>query len=85
VSGGGDVELALWTAVLAVLVLLAYAGMLRGWRRRAAPPSARPPVAAPAGSGQHGGLRLESGFRLADSRTHQTWVEALAPQPKEPA
>ncbi|HEX2175889.1 MAG TPA: hypothetical protein VHG70_08250 [Nocardioidaceae bacterium] len=33
-SGGGNAELALWTAVLSVLVLLAYAGMLRGWRRR---------------------------------------------------
>jgi hypothetical protein len=31
---GGTAELLLWTLVLAGLVLLAYAGMLRGWRRR---------------------------------------------------
>jgi len=36
VSGGGDTgELVAWACVLGGLVVLAYAAMLRGWRRRA--------------------------------------------------
>jgi len=35
VSGGGPAELVAWAFVLAGVVVLAYAGMRRGWRRRA--------------------------------------------------
>ncbi len=174
-TGGGDPattgELLLWSLALAGIVVLAYAGMLRGWRRRGRrhdlPPL--PPVAAgspdqplpeamregegryfgtttagawldrvvaqglgtrsrarlvlsasgldvhrPAGgfhipaaavegarhdqgiagkvvpphgllvvTWRHGDLRLDSGFRLADSSTHAQWIRAITRVSKE--
>jgi hypothetical protein len=168
VSGGGDTgALVAWAFVLAGLVVLAYAGMLRGWRRRrhrhdllplvpAGEPdepllqadgryfgstlagdwldrvvarglgtrspvrlvlsaegldvlrpgaSFRVPAHALEGARhdqgiagkvvpphgvlvvtwRHGDLRLDTGFRLDDSRRHATWVERLDAITKEPA
>jgi hypothetical protein len=66
-------ELLLWTLVLAGLVLLAYAGMLRGWRRRARRHDL-PPLAPVAEPGRH---LLQADGRYFGTTTAGDWLDRV--------
>jgi hypothetical protein len=74
-GGAADVTggVVLWTLALAGLVLLAYVGMLRGWRRRARRHDLAP--LTPAGSPERALLEAEG--RYFGSTTAGRWLDRI--------
>lgn len=75
-SGGGTGELVAWAFVLAGLVVLAYAGMLRGWRRRARRHDLPPLVPA----GEPGEPLLQADGRYFGSTVAGDWLDRVVAQ-----
>lgn len=70
---GGTGELVLWSLALAGLVLLAYGGMLRGWRRRARRHDLPPLVPAT----DPGPPLLQAEGRYVGTTTADDWLDRV--------